>query len=95
MTDTIIPGSLLSIPACNVNLRLVPIYSNFKMYRKCLGGPRFFDVDTLGGHMAGMGQTSVHLYRRLQEITGGECVVEIVDTVTCGQHGTTDRPRVS
>ena len=37
--------------------------------------------------MAGMGQTSVHLYRRLQEIRGGECVVEIVDTVTCGQHG--------
>ena len=74
--DTLNPGSLLSIPVCNVNLRLVPIY--FKIYRKCLGGPRFFDVDTSGGHMAGMGQTSVHLYRRLQEITGGECEVEIV-----------------
>ena len=58
------------------------------MYRKCLGGPRFFDVDTSGGHMAGMGQTSVHLYRRLQEITGGMCIVKvkIVATVTCGQH---------
>ena len=56
------------------------------MYRKCLEGPRFFDVDTSGGHMAGMGQTSVHLYMTLQEITEGECVVKIVATVTCGQH---------